>query len=611
MKGRIDGMRVSGLYIKILLILSLMISGCLLPKLPQSNKLNGGTKSDGQISSEKLSMGSVRYFTENDRFEIIEAEAQKENKPILMFLSFGHCPCGEELQTRILQNQEFSEIARNFVMVLVRNKNERVMEWLKRFSILEVPLFVLLSPDGELIDQIPGWKSSTISDFNESLDFSLSLYDLEKLAERKPSNKKIRECWLDKVKKGFNNHGLSDAKLMVVYKKLLGTNDTMNEPEAHEISELLALIAITTASRMNETAKELFLEEYRAIVTSVFEQYYPDKFAYVLKNDSGFYWFMRWFDDQHNYNMVDAVYQQGVQHCQGEDKFLLNLHDYYVSFLIEQERYQEAEKLIREIIKIAGPYAQDWKRGDYSIYFPRNFLNALFVKKPAELLSVLKELIEFYLESDMTLHFEDDALVYYAAEHDLYVSELLERFERSIDQEKIITQAINLLYPKTVLFNKLQGSQATTEMLLNLEKDNKFNTLVMDCEKGDSFPGKLYLMKTILWNATELQLVDDRFLIMAEELSDCIEAMPETARKDYLFIQNLAYQYYAKGEREKAIDLLRYTIKMTDRGVHYSDSFRQFVEKGMKERLKEWLSESGSDVLSPEDDKLINEIRCQ
>ncbi|MBS1706674.1 MAG: thioredoxin family protein [Armatimonadetes bacterium] len=98
------------------------------------------------------------------------AEAKKDGKPVMVFITSDHCGYCRQLENEVLPNPDVMRLTSNFVKVMV--DNDRQHEIGEQWGIQGTPFVAFLDGSGNLVGKIPGYVEPEV--FIETLNAVLS-----------------------------------------------------------------------------------------------------------------------------------------------------------------------------------------------------------------------------------------------------------------------------------------------------------------------------------------------------------------------------------------------------------------------------------------------------
>lgn len=547
--------------------------------------------------------GIIEFFTEADSLENIFSVAQQQEKPILMLFSIGYCLCGDELKKQTIFNPELSETFDYLTNVVISNRNPWVNQLISKHSLTIMPCFVLLSPDGDLVNALEPDYFFQAADINNFIGKSLVIFDFLQKVESRPDNKKLWEAFIDWLT-GTNHSNFVDFRL-----KQTILNDLLERCTdsvlVQKVYELYASAIFEESHKQFESKRLEFFLQYNPIIETVYRDYFPDNFKYSLKGEWTYISFLDWFSDFGDFAKVDTIFIQNRNYLKSSPKLLLLCYQHYLYQLVRQERYEEARDIFYDGLDCIRAHYREWSAYDFNISFPGRMYNAFFHEKTEQMRIEFEEPIKQLLELVIELKtFFGRGIVDYAIEYNLYLPEILEVINQTIAHRKNNITAVFLIGPKAQLFQKLYGDEKTIHMLLNLDNDERFKNLPKMSD------GKMNLDHIRLYICRSLKMSDRRLLEMGNNILQFDKAGGYTDHIPYLEIA-LAYQSKESGQIERAVQLVRDAIQQLDKKITLISSQTENHLSEYGEYLEEYLRESGVTDFSEEDKRLIYEPRCQ
>ncbi len=260
-------------------------------------------------NQKSFKMGKCEWLTEENTFEEVIDIARSVKKPVLAVFSAEWCAPCQMVKKTAFKHHEFKEVADKAVLLYIEQTTKKGMTYNKRFNIISFPTFKIFSTEGIMLDT--GRPERSAKGFSKWVDEVMSgrnFYAMSKKLEKNPND---RETLLIITKK----MGRGEVKKQIEYlKKIIVLNPDFNDKLTKEAYEALALF-IHNGYPYGEKPekKESYRKENNPIYEKILESYYPDKFEYSLKGNSGISTIIEWYIKTGNYEKSEYYFKDFIK----------------------------------------------------------------------------------------------------------------------------------------------------------------------------------------------------------------------------------------------------------------------------------------------------------
>jgi len=320
-------------------------------------------------NQKSFKMGKCEWLTEENTFEEVIKIARAKKKPVLAVFSAEWCaPCQMVKKTAFLHD-EFKIIAGKAILLYIEQTTKKGLIYNKRFNIVSYPTFKIFSTEGIMLDT--GRPKRTVKGFSKWVDEVKSgknFYAMSKTLEKNPND---RETLLNITKK----MGRGEVKKQIEYlKKVIVLNSDFNDKLTKEAYEALTISIHNDYPYSGKSEeKEAYRKENDPIYDKIIEAYYPDKFEYSLKGNSGISTILEWYIEKKNYEKSEYYFKDFMKR-KGE---LLNPSEDMkviaagISVYLYSGDLKAGEKWIEYSIKAINEAPELKKSRNFYTYFAR------------------------------------------------------------------------------------------------------------------------------------------------------------------------------------------------------------------------------------------------
>ncbi|MCK5222755.1 MAG: thioredoxin family protein, partial [Candidatus Aminicenantes bacterium] len=258
---------------------------------------------------KSFKMGKCDWLTEENTFEEVIEIARSVKKPVLAVFSAEWCAPCQMVKKTAFKHNEFKEVSDKAVLLYIEQTTKKGMIYNKRFNIVSFPTFKIFSTEGIMLDT--GRPERSVRGFSKWVDEVMSgknFYTMSKKLEKDPND---RETLLNISKK----MGRGEVKKQIEYlKKLIILNPDFNDKLTKEAYEALS-VSIHNNYPYSGTPeeKEAYRKENDPIYDKIVKAYYPDKFEYSLKGNSGISAILEWYIKTGNYKKSEYYFKEFIK----------------------------------------------------------------------------------------------------------------------------------------------------------------------------------------------------------------------------------------------------------------------------------------------------------
>ena len=260
-------------------------------------------------TQKSFKMGKCEWLTEENTFEEIIKIAGIEKKPVLAVFSATWCSPCQQVKKTAFKKDEFTEVADKVVLLYVEQTTKKGMIYNKRFNIVSYPTFKIFSTDGIMLDT--GRPERSVKGFSNWVDEVMdgkNFYAMSKKLEKNPNDRETLVNITEKM-------GWGELKKKIEYlKKVIALKPDFNDKLTKKAYEALALfIHNGFPYGENPEEKESYRKENDPIYEKILKSYYPDKFEYSLKGNSGISAILEWYIKTGNYKKSEYYFKEFIK----------------------------------------------------------------------------------------------------------------------------------------------------------------------------------------------------------------------------------------------------------------------------------------------------------
>jgi tetratricopeptide (TPR) repeat protein len=298
-----------------------------------------------------ITIGQVKWYTEQNSLEQIIAAAKKENKPILMVYTNYSNRRSKKALSETLESEQFAATAPLVVLLNIEKTGPQSADYIKKFELRYAPRAILFSKEGKILERDLGsirnvetfcqWLTDAVAGDNKA--------NLAKRVENEPENRLTMMKLARKMKLA------RDFKIVDILRRVINLNPDIYDPLTHEAHERLASFLYRRVRFLEEVEKKKFIEIFNEDFMAAYNNYYPDNFKYTLKRDRDKYsYILTWLNSQDKPNEGASYFKDFVKSLgdSGHGKKLLAYFrtiEQGVELLLKRGRESEAEKWLERM----------------------------------------------------------------------------------------------------------------------------------------------------------------------------------------------------------------------------------------------------------------------
>ena len=291
-------------------------------------------------------IGKLSWYTEQNNWEELLQVAQKANKPILAVFSATWCgPC-QQVKAGVFKSADFEKVANEVVLLYIEQTTKEGAAYNSKYNVVAFPSFKMFSAHGVLLDN--GNPKRTVDGFLEwihEVNAGNNLYELSKKLEKNPSDREALVKIADKMVWDAENVPI-DYLLRAIKIK-----PDYNDELSQQAYEKLAFYLVQRIPFPPGKEKQTYLADQQKLFQGIIDAYYPDKFKYELKMNSGLNSILNWFyqaqeSEKVLYYFDDYIKRKGSDVDIAEAAPVLS---FAVPSLVSMGKVDEADKWIARI----------------------------------------------------------------------------------------------------------------------------------------------------------------------------------------------------------------------------------------------------------------------
>jgi thioredoxin-related protein len=230
---------------------------------------------------DTVTIGHVKWYTEQYSFDQILTVAKKQKKPVLLVHTDYSNQRFHTKVKDILASESFRSFANRAVLLNVEQTAPAFFDYMKKFELRFSPTAILFTRDGKVLERdSKSFRSAeTFCNWFNEVVSGESRAALAEKAENQPEN---RENLMKLARKMSNYEGYD---VLDILRRIIQLNPDIYDPLTQEAYEQLVDFLYARVRFMTPEEKKKFIGLYNEDFMNAYYNYYPDHFKYRLYDD--------------------------------------------------------------------------------------------------------------------------------------------------------------------------------------------------------------------------------------------------------------------------------------------------------------------------------------
>jgi thioredoxin 1 len=521
-----------------------------------------------------MTIGKLKWFTEQNSIEEIAAIAAKEKKPIMVVFSASWCgPC-QAVKKDVFEKDGFKKVSDIAVLLYIEQTDPKGMAFCKKFKIEAYPTFKALDETGREIDH--GNPARTIEGFHKWMTAVRAGDTLSALKYKIKKNPNDRDALIKLADKlNYSKH----QEKISLYEKVIGNKPDYNDSlTIHAFSRVLYEYRYVYSGKKGDEAQK-YLANADKKVSGFFNAFSPESLKDEKAKRDAYRDFIYWNTLNKRFKKAaDAykTYMKGIKSFQ-LDKENVHFHQISVEALLKNGDFNTALKILTN----ADSYLENNKKTKVDID------NVIF-----SYLNIGENVVSFYINSKKDLSKADETanqiekriselrkagrlsnnskmfvsyiFLNWAKEYGLLSKSMIDLMDHNIKISKNYEMKLHYAGEKAKILQKTGKTQEARQVILSLVKESEGLDTIKDKEKME-------LLNSAAWTLYELNMADSKALELAEK--------SVAIKKLHKNLDTLAVIHAAQGNYKKAIQTEEEAVKLAK---------RESDKKGYLDKINSW-----------------------
>ena len=511
---------------------------------------------------KQITIGETKWYTEQNTFEEVVAIAQKEKKPILAMFSATWCKPCQNLKKEVLSSGDFKKVADETLLLYIEQTVPEGMEYCKKNNIRAFPTVKLFNSEGVLLETA-GPKSTTADTLAWIRDVKggNNAYDIAQKLKKNPKDRGLIMKLADKLPPFKTTEKLGHLETLIKLEP--NPKDPLTQ-EAYE--KMIAFAPFMLMTNPPEKRKEI-AQKYETYLKTLVKEYYPDKFRYTLKPDSGIPHITALYNHLGQYKKAYKFFGDYVKKLPDNPNYLVKIHLYSdaMNAMLHLKKEKEADAWLQKI-KDQMARVKD-KR--LVRHLSMNYLNAIetfikFYAKNGNAEKADKYVASYLQEADRAgqKRLKDAKRIYFATSYGVYLEQTAEYIDRVL-AKGLNANSASLVCDKARILYKMGKAAEAKKVVTDFYKSGDYLKKIDPRVHGRA-------LNNLAWVFVELDMIDEIALDIAER---AVKMDPIPSSMD-----TLARIHANLGHLKKAIELEKMALSKTDNDYHKTE-FKSMITK--------------------------------
>jgi thioredoxin-related protein len=511
---------------------------------------------------KQISIGETSWYTEQNNFADMIAIAKKEKKPILTVFSATWCKPCQKLKKEVFSSPGFKKVADETLLLYIEQTDPKGMEYCKKNKIRAFPTVKLFSSGGALLETTsPKRTSEEFLVWIKDIKSGNNAYDIGKQLEKNPNDREL-------IMKLANKLAPFKTKEKMGYlEKLIELNPDPKDPLTQEAYEKMIAYAPFVLMTQPPEKRRGSAQKYEKHLKTLVKSYYPDKFRYVLKPDSGIPHITALYNNLGQYKKAYKFFSDYAKKLPEQPNHLTKLHLYSdaVNAMLHLDKEKEAEDWLGKIKN----QIEHVKNRQLVRNISLSYLNIIetFIKFYAERKDIQKadQYAATYLEqADLTgqKRLKDYKRLFFAKTYGIYLKQTLKIIDQKLEKG-INANSANLVCDKARILHKMGQPDQAKKIVTDFYKSGDYLKKVNPKIHSRA-------LNNLAWVFVELEMIDKTALEIAEK-SVKLEASANS-------LDTLARIQAHFGNLKKAIELEKRALGKAESDYHETE-FKKMITK--------------------------------
>ncbi len=512
---------------------------------------------------KQITIGETKWYTEQNNFDEMIVIAQKAKKPILTVFSATWCKPCQKLKKEVFSSGDFKKVANETLLLYIEQTDPKGMEYCKKNKIRVFPTIKLFSREGILLDTMSAKHSSDeFLNWVKDIKSGNNAYDIGRKLEKNPNDRALIMKMANKLAP------YKTAEKMACLEKLIKLEPDTKDPLTQEAYEKMIAYAPFLLMTQAPEKRRGTAQKYEKYLKTLIKAYYPDKFRYSLKPDSGIPHITALFNNLGQYKKAYKFFQDYTKMLPEKPNHLIKIHLYSdaINALLHLKKEKEA---IEWFQKVKSQMANVTNKRQLRV-LSMSYLNLLetFITFYAEKGNIPKadNYVDTYLKEAKQFgqdHLMELKRLYFAKTYGVYLKQTIEHIDKTL-QKGINANSANLICDKARILHKMGQPEKAKKLVTDFYKSGDYLKKVNPKIHSRA-------LNNLAWVFVELNMVDKTALEIAEK-SVKLEASPNA-------LDTLARVHAHFGNLKKAIELEKTALEKAESDFH---------ETEFKKKITEW-----------------------
>jgi len=504
-----------------------------------------------------ITIGKLKWFTEQNTIEEIAAVAAKEKKPIMAVFSATWCgPC-QAVKKDVFKKDGFKKVADIAVLLYIEQTDPKGMAYCKKFKIRAYPTFKALDETGKEIDH--GNPARTIDGFHKWMTAVRAGDTMSALKDKIKNNPNDRDSLIklaDKI--NYSNH----KEKISLFEKVIGNQPDYNDPlTIKAFGKVLFEYSYVYSDKKGDEAQK-YLASADKKISGFFNAFSPDSLKDEKAKQDAYRNFIYWNTLNKRYQKAADAYKKFMKEKKSFqlDEDNVNFHQLSVEALLKNGDFTAAlkiftntdsylEKNIKTKVDIGNAIFSYLNIGENFVTFYINSKKDL--SKADETANQIEKRISELRKagrlSNNSKMFVSYMFLNWAKEYGLLSKSMIESMDAKIEKSKSFSAKIHYAGEKAKILQKSGKPREARKAILSLVEKSEGLDTIKDKEKME-------LLNSAAWTLYELNLADSKALELAEK--------SVAIKKLHLNLDTLAVIHAAQGNYKKAIQTEEEAVKL-------------------------------------------------